>query len=29
MTPLYGYQIDAWWLEPSPATAKGEGTRKR
>jgi peptide/nickel transport system substrate-binding protein len=29
MTPLYGYQIDAWWLEPSPATAKSEGTRKR
>ncbi len=27
-TPLYGYQIDAWWLAPSGATAEGEGTRK-
>jgi peptide/nickel transport system substrate-binding protein len=28
-TPLYGYQIDTWWLEPSGATAEGQGARKR
>ena len=27
-TPLYGYQIDAWWLEPPSAAAEGEGARK-
>ncbi len=24
-TPLYGYQIDTWWLEPPGATAEGQG----
>jgi peptide/nickel transport system substrate-binding protein len=23
-TPLYGYQIDTWWIEPSAAADKGE-----
>jgi peptide/nickel transport system substrate-binding protein len=27
-TPLYGYQIDTWWLEPPGATAEGQGMRK-
>lgn len=27
-TPLYGYQIDTWWLEPPGATAEGRGVRK-
>ncbi len=22
-TPLYGYQLDAWWMDPSPAEGKG------
>jgi peptide/nickel transport system substrate-binding protein len=27
-TPLYGYQIDTWWLDPSAATPPGEGQSK-
>jgi peptide/nickel transport system substrate-binding protein len=27
-TPLYGYQIDTWWLESEGARAEGEATRK-
>ena len=27
-TPLYGYQIDTWWLEPPGATAEDKGARK-
>ena len=27
-TPLYGYQIDTWWLEPEGARAEGEAPRK-
>jgi peptide/nickel transport system substrate-binding protein len=27
-TPLYGYQIDTWWLEPPGATAEGQGMRR-
>ncbi|MBC8013389.1 MAG: ABC transporter substrate-binding protein [Methyloceanibacter sp.] len=27
-TPLYGYQIDAWWLAPPGAATEGEGARK-
>lgn len=27
-TPLYGYQIDAWWLEPPGVRAEGGGARK-
>jgi peptide/nickel transport system substrate-binding protein len=26
-TPLYGYQIDAWWIEPSNSAANAPGTR--
>ena len=27
-TPLYGYQIDTWWLEPPGATAEGQDLRR-
>jgi peptide/nickel transport system substrate-binding protein len=27
-TPLYGYQIDAWWIEPNGAGAEGQAPRK-
>ncbi len=27
-TPLYGYQIDTWWLDPSAAQPAGTGTGK-
>jgi peptide/nickel transport system substrate-binding protein len=27
-TPLYGFQIDSWWLEPSGAGAESDGVRK-
>ncbi len=27
-TPLYGFQIDSWWLEPSGARAETGGARK-
>lgn len=27
-TPLYGYQIDSWWLAPERARAEGEAPRK-
>jgi len=27
-TPLYGYQIDAWWVEPQGHAADGGGARK-
>jgi peptide/nickel transport system substrate-binding protein len=27
-TPLYGYQIDTWWFDPSAATPSGEGAGK-
>jgi peptide/nickel transport system substrate-binding protein len=27
-TPLYGYQIDTWWLDPSAAQPAGAGTGK-
>jgi peptide/nickel transport system substrate-binding protein len=27
-TPLYGFQIDSWWLEPSDARAETGGARK-
>jgi peptide/nickel transport system substrate-binding protein len=27
-TPLYGYQIDTWWLEPPGATVEGQGMRR-
>jgi peptide/nickel transport system substrate-binding protein len=28
-TPLYGYQIDAWWIEPASSAANGGGLRKQ
>jgi peptide/nickel transport system substrate-binding protein len=27
-TPLYGYQIDTWWIEPESTAASGEIERK-
>jgi hypothetical protein len=27
-TPLYGYQIDTWWIEPSGAGAESQAPRK-
>jgi peptide/nickel transport system substrate-binding protein len=27
-TPLYGYQIDTWWIEPAGGAASAEGMRK-
>jgi peptide/nickel transport system substrate-binding protein len=27
-TPLYGYQIDTWWMEPASAGNKGASALK-
>jgi hypothetical protein len=28
MTPLYGYQIDTWWIDPERKAASGDTERK-